>query len=321
MRNKTLILVLIGEAILCAIAALILNYDNAGYLTVMQFPFAQIGMLLRGLSLSGGLGNVAAFIVYVAICTVPIVFVAVHMRKKTFKAEDGLLVVMSGFGFYMMYMMINPALLGQTPVFFKQDFGKAILGGALYAILIGYLVLKILRRAEHSKTDSLLKILRLLIAITAIVIVFGISYMGIGDVKMKLAAIQSGNTDPSVSLSFTNFFVVVSYILTQMPAATQIVIFLLAMQLCDDLRVDKFGEGAINAAKKLAVFCKIAVVVTMLSCIVINLAQIVFAGSLVSVDYNTILPLDSILVALTALLLTRFFIASSELSQDNKMFI
>jgi len=39
------------------------------------------------------------------------------------------------------------------------------------------------------------------------------------------------------------------------------------------------------------------------------------------VDFQTTLPLDSIIVALVALLLTRFFTASRSLAQDNQMFI
>lgn len=321
MKNRTFTLVLIIEAVLCAIAALAFSYDNVGYLTVMQFPFAQLGILLRGLSLSGTIGNVAAFIIYIVICAMPLIFAAIYMKKKTLKAEDGLLVLLSGFAFYMMYMMINPGMLSKTPSFINKDLGMAILGGAFYSVLIGYLVLKMLRRADTSSTEKVLKVLRLLLAAAAVVIVFGISYMGIGDVRIKLDAIQSGNTDPSVSLGFTNFFVVLRYVMTQLPTILEVVIFVMAMRLCDFLHVDKYGDDAIRNAENLAKFCKITVVVIMLSCMVVNLLQVVFASSLVAVEFNTVVPLDSIIVALTALLLTRFFVASRELSQDNKMFI
>lgn len=322
MKNKTLIVLLILESIICITAALALSNPNvSGYLVVMQFPFAQLGSLLRTLSLSSTFGNVIAFILYVAICAVPLVFALLHVIKKTFKIEDWLLVIMSGFGFYMMYMMINPAMLNLIPSLIVEDFGKAVLGGAFYSILIGYLVFKMLRKTNSSSTDSLLRVLRMLLAVAAVIVVFSISYIGIGGVKTKLADIQSGNTDPSVSLGFTNFFVVLRYVFTQLPVFMELIIFILAMQLCNKLREDTYGEGAVESAKKLASFCKKTVVVILLCCITLNLLQIVFAGSLVSVDYNTVLPLDSIIIAFAALLLMRFFIASRELSQDNKMFI
>lgn len=322
MKDKTFIVLLIIESILCIAAAFALTNPNvSGYLLVMQFPFAQLGLLLRALSLSSAFGNVIAFIIYVAICAVPLVFALLHIIRKVFKIEDWLLIIMSGFGFYMMYMMINPSMLNLIPTFIVEDMGKAVLGGAFYSILIGYLVFKMLRKTNSSSTDSVLRVLRVLLAVAAVILVFAISYIGINGVKATLASIQSGNTDPSVSLGFTNFFVVLRYVFTQLPVFMELIIFILAMQLCSKLREDAYGEGVVQSAKKLASFCKITVVVTLLCCITLNLLQIVFADSLVSVDYNTVLPLDSIIIAFAALLLMRFFIASRELSQDNKMFI
>lgn len=322
MTKRKIITILILESILCIIGAVAFSSPNAsGYLVIMQFPFTQLGLLLRTLSLSGTFGNVIAIILYAAICAVPLVFGALYIKWHTFKIEDGLLVVMSGFGFYMMYMMINPGLLNQTPSYFDGEFGRAILGGAFYSILIGYLVLKMLRRADSSSTDSLLRVLRLLLTIAAVILVFSISYIGIGDVKTRLATIQSDNTDPSVSLGFTNFFLLLRYLLTQLPAFMELVILILAIQLCNHLREDRYGESAVNVARRLASFSKKTVVVILLCCITLNLLQIIFTGSLVSVDYNTVLPIQSIIAAFAALVLMRFFIASRELSQDNKMFI
>jgi hypothetical protein len=322
MKNRKFILILILEAVLGIIAALAFSPpDGNAYLVIAQFPLAQLGALLRSLSLSGALGNVTAFVLYIALCVVPLVFVALHIKKQAFKAEDWLLVVMSGFSFYMMYMMINPAYLARIPCYISGDVGKAVLGGAFYSLLIGYLVLRLMRSAGSTGTDSLLKVLRLLFAVIAVVLVLSISYIGVSGVRTDLAAIQSGNTDPSVSLGATNFFVLLRYALTQAPVVMELAIFLLGMRLCDHLRADRYGEEAVNAANKLAAFAKKTVAVILLCCIALNLAQILFAGSLVSVDFLTLLPLDAIAVALSALLLTRFFVASRELKRDNQMII
>jgi len=322
MKDRRFVLILAAEAVLCVIAALALKpQGGSAYVTIAQFPFAQIGLLLRGLSLSGVAGNVAAIVLYIALCGVPLVFVALHIKKRVFKAEDALLIVMSGFGFYMMYMMINPGLLSDIPCYAVGDVGKAVLGGAFYSLLIGYLVLRLLRRAEGSSTDKLLRVMRLLFAAVAVVLVFSISYIGLSDVKTQLAEIKAGNTDPSVSLGMTTFFVLLRFALTQAPVVMEIGIFLLGMRLCNALREDRYSEGAVGAAKKLAAFAKMTVVVILLCCIVSNLAQIVFAGSLVSANFLTTLPLGEIVVAVGALLLTRFFVASRELKQDNQMII
>ena len=322
MKNKTFILIIFMEAMVCLIAALAFPAQNgSSYLAIAQFPFAQLGLLLRTLSLSGVFGNVIAFVLYAALCALPLLFIALHVKKHTLIVDDWLLVIMSGFAFYMMYMMINPGYLAQIRCYINEDMGRAVLGSAFYSLLIGYLVVKLLRKSSDSGTDTLLKILRLLFAITAVILVFSISYIGIAEVKTKLAAIQSGNTNPSVMLGFTNFFVILRYMLTQLPVFMELIIFILAMRLCDHLREDRYSENAVNEATKLASFCKKTVAIILLCTITLNLAQILFAGSLVSVDFLTALPLDSIIVALVALLLTRFFTASRELAKDNQMII
>jgi hypothetical protein len=322
MKNRKFILILAAEAVLCVAAALALKLQGgSAYVTIAQFPFAEVGLLLRSLSLSGTVGNVAAIVLYAMLCTVPLAVVALRIKKRALKAEDALLVIMSGFGFYMMYMMVNPGILSRIPCYAVGDSGKAVLGGTFYSLLIGYLVLRLLRHAGGSGTDKLLRVMRLLFAIVALVLVFSVAYIGVSDVRSELAAIKAANTDPSVSLGLTTFFVVLRFVLTQSPVVMELGIFLLGMRLCEALREDRYGEVAIDAARKLASFAKIMVVVILLCCITRNLAQVVFAGSLISVDFLATLPLSEIVVAVGALLLTRFFVASRELKQDNQMII
>jgi len=322
MKDRKFLLILAAEAAVCVAAALAFTpQSGSAYGMIAQFPFAQLGLLLRSLSLSGAVGNAAAIALYIAICAVPLLFAALRIRKRAFKAEDALLVAMSGFGFYMVYMMVNPALLNRIPCYAVGDFGKAVLGGAFYSLLIGYLVLRLLRRADGATTDALLRVLRLLLAVVAVVLVLGIGYIGVSGVRAQLAAIKAANTDPSVSLGTTNFFVVLRFALAQTPVAMEIAMFLLGMRLCEALRQDRYGEGAIVAAQKLASFAKKTVAAIALCCIALNLAQIAFASSLVSADFLTTLPLSEIVAAVGALLLARFFVASRELKQDNQMII
>ena len=322
MKKRAFFIALAVEAAACLLVALTWAESGAtGYLEISQFPFALLGLGLRALSLSSTAGNIVAFVLYVAVCALPLAFVTLRLKKRTSRAEDWLLVVMSGFAFYMMYMMINPAYLRLAPGYITEDMGKAVLGGTFYSLLIGWLVLKLMRRADGTGTDALLKVLRLLLAAAAVVVVFSISFAGIVEVKAKLAAIQSGNTDPAVRLGLTNFFVLLRYALTQLPVFMGLLIFLLGMRLCEHLLADRYGEDAVASAKRLAAFSKASVVVMLLSCITLNLLQILFAGSLVWADFLTSLPLDSIILAMASLLLARYFAQSRALAQDNQLFI
>jgi hypothetical protein len=322
MKNRKFVLVLIAEAALCVAGALIFPQPQGGaLLAIAQFPFAQAGSLLRLLSLSGPLGNVIAVILYAFLCLVPLALAALHFKKRTFKAEDALLIVMSGFAFYMMYMMVNPGQLARIPCYINIGYGRAVLGGAFYSLLIGYIVLRLLRKADGSSTDALLKALRALLAVVAAVMVFSIAYTGASEARTKIAEIAAGNTDPSVSLGATYFFVILRYALSQLPQLMAVAIFLGAMALCDCLRADRYGAEAVDAAKKLASLAKKTVAVILLCCAALNLAQVIFASALVQADFLTTLPVGAVVTAVAALLLARFFVASRELKQDNQMII
>jgi len=44
---------------------------NDAVVSILAFPFAQIGLMLRVLSLSGGIGNIIAVILYTIVCLLP----------------------------------------------------------------------------------------------------------------------------------------------------------------------------------------------------------------------------------------------------------
>lgn len=52
---------------------------------VMSFPFKQLGKLLREMSLSGDVGNIAAWAIYIGICMIPIICLGVIIKRKNGK--------------------------------------------------------------------------------------------------------------------------------------------------------------------------------------------------------------------------------------------
>ena len=77
---------------------------------ILSFPFKQIAQLLRGMSEASDGGNVAAWIIYVMIGLLPLVWLGIKYVRKTIKLEDRLLPVISGLIWYVLYININPAL-------------------------------------------------------------------------------------------------------------------------------------------------------------------------------------------------------------------
>lgn len=130
------------------------------FTAVAAFPFEQLGLGLRALSLSGGAGNAAALVLYGAVCLLPAGALLLIQRRRALCPEDALLPVLSAALFPVLYWMINPGLLGQFYGSAEgQPVAKAVLGIIVYSVLLGYVLLRMLRRFFTADLPGLQKCL------------------------------------------------------------------------------------------------------------------------------------------------------------------
>ena len=222
----------------------------------------------------------------------------------------------------MMYFMVNPGCISlNANLGGPASFGKAVLGGAFYSVLIGYLFFKVLRKITQSETGKILETLETLFVISAAVLVCAVFYIGASSVFADIAAVKTANTDPFVSLALTNFFIVIRFTLENIATVLDIVILFMALRLADALKIDRYGEEVVNAADALASFCKKAVVAMMLCSMTSNILQLLFSGSIRKADFMTRIPLDSIILVLIMFLLARYFAESKKLQDENESFV
>ncbi len=161
---------------------------------ILSFPFKQLGEVLRKLSLASEAGNIAAWILYVVICLIPTgIFVSKLLRKKN-KKEDLLLLVISLVLFYVMYVMINPWVALDTTYLIEGYIGYGALGGIVYSALIGYLVLKLVRKFKGAKQKEMCEWLSALLWIVNIVLVFNIIFTAEGAID-KIKNVSESNYD------------------------------------------------------------------------------------------------------------------------------
>lgn len=330
------IAIIAAEALLCAAAAIFIPVTAAGgFALAEQFPLAQIGGILRALSLSGGIGNVFAVALYAAICLVPAVFVVIGLCRKKAKPEDILLAVLTAYLFYAVYMMINPAYMGSSGLG-GEKIGKSVLGGVFWSVLLSWLVLRLMRFVKGKDTENVLNMMSILLIVSVIFIIFFSAYVNLTDLKTAIKNLETGNNNPLDSVSFntntgemisydplmpTKAILIIKYIIDQIPAAMDILILLFANKLVQLLKRDRYGEEVVKASGKLAALCKNAVIITVLSAVAVNLLQILFAESLRASDYTANIPLFSIILALGMLLLSRYLKESREIKRENDMFV
>ena len=90
MSRRTWYLALGLEAVACIVFVSFRASVHGLFTTAMAFPLEQIGLLLRKLSLPGGVGNAAAFVIYAAICLVPAAAVLALLKMSLSMSKSSL---------------------------------------------------------------------------------------------------------------------------------------------------------------------------------------------------------------------------------------
>lgn len=317
MKQKTLMIIWAFFAMFFFLISVLGSTVN-GYEALISFPFIQIGWLLRKLSLSGTTGNIFALIIYIVLSILPIAYFFARKLKCKDKVEDFLLVIASILLFVMLYLMVNPALMYNQASMLSI---KPMLGGSFYSILVGYFVLRLLRKYGESEVEDILTVLQKIFAFIGVVLIYSIIGSGLDGMINDIEKLKLDTTDPNVSLAFTNFFFVLSFILEFVPIMFQLSVIYFAIKLCSELSVDRYSESVISTAYKLGVYCKYSVVMVLLSCITVNILQLIFAKQLLVANYRTNIPLFSIVFALVFLLAAKYFAESKFQKEENDMFI
>ncbi len=316
--------VLLAEALICVVLCVLGNVTGESIAHMMTFPFAPIGDGLRALSLSGGVGNIVAIILYGGISLLPAVALLIHLRKKNLHWEDWLLMVLIPLLFAVLYEMINPGSIPLGPMELGmpgEEVRKAMLGCVVYSVLVGYLVLRSLRLffcAEKQKLQSYVFLLLGLLNIILVYLVFG------GCLQKFLQAIEStkaANQGTEEGLTLTYVFLFLQMLVDALPYVLDILIVFACQQMIRELQKDAYCEETMEAAEKLAKVCGISLKVTVLSIVVFNLLQLLLGKHLRVLNGFVNIPVLSIVLVLAALLVAKLVTEGKRLKDDNDMFI
>lgn len=329
MKNKKrLVIFLFIELVVCLLLAFFKKGDSGrAYASLIEFPLAQLGSILRSLSLSSQLGNIAAIILYISIGFLPLAYLAYRHYRKKKGLEDILLPILSLLLFMILYLMINPSLINRWfgPLTFPgvslAGMGKSILGGVFYSALAAYLILKAIRNIEQRDTDKLLDILAYLFYIAMAIGIFSVFYLGVGTLAMDIQALKDANTGPAIWLSPSYLFMILAFILENTPTLLLIYIFIVAIRLVEALRVDRYSDEVIASSTKVFRLSKFALLFIMVGNLAFNLLQVICSKYLYNVAYKTLVPLNLLGLSLLMLLVGRYFSQSKQLHTDNQLFI
>lgn len=326
MRKKRFAYVLVAEAVICIIFYLLQMNHSATFSAAAAFPFEQIGLGLRALSLSGAAGNALAVFLYLFIALIPAgIWFFLRKRQKAYRV-DGSLIFISILLFPVLYYMINPALFGSN----VPGTGKWILGCTFYSVLLGYLILRILKMYSCAGVPKLQSGLKLILCFLNIAFVYLSFGQRLGTMLQAVRKVQSDNAVPqlwfslfpsSSQLTPTFFFLVLHYIVNVLPYLLDIVTVFLAIDLLDALAFDRYSDRAVKAAENLSGFCVKALTATVIADIAFNLLQVMFHKQLYQLDVVIVIPVFSVVFVLAALLFARYIHEDQKLKNEHDLFI
>jgi len=324
---KNLRTCLIIEVILAFILALLMYYvaKASNAMVLLSLPFDLIGKGLRWMSLNSAIGNAVAFVLYLIIALLPVIFLIIIRSKKGLRKPDIMLPVISLYNFYMLYGFINPNIMFKRmpELFVKEDFLDLIKMSFVlifYALCLAYLIFRFLENLKGDSNKDRLRVLseklQRILAIIAVCYTFFLGYFaafaGIkniyGYLKLEKAEINC-------------ISVILTYVLEGLPIVFLILILLQGIKLLNTMVAKHLQEEESQAAVYLGVVSKRTVYVSISCNILLNAFQFLFSKQLSNVDYNLSISLTPLAIALTAMILSGYFKEAQKINDDNEMII
>lgn len=305
---------LFALAVCSAVVFLVVPGNGGSILMLAGLPFQMVGNGLRELSLSGKVGNMAAICIYGIICLLPVI----PLFRKKWAREDWLLLLGSGALFYVLYLMINPALMPQQ---MNRDMGSALLSGTVYSIFISWGILKLLHKEDMLGKSGGYKAIRLLLGACAVIYIVQGYGIGTGELKTAVETVHSGNTMPGQNLLPTDCFLLLSFAVQALEYTLDACLMIHGINLIQELEADPYSEGCVSTAERFSKKARTYLTVILLSNITLNVAQVLLASMLYRIDTTVRIPVFSTALCLGSMALAKLLGQGKEIKEENDLYI
>ena len=332
MKRSQLKALLLTEGAVCALLALALRLIEGDAFSVAGFPGGAIGQGLSALAASGRLGFALALTLYAFCVLLPLYVLARIGERRKLKSEDALLALIA--------VAVACALLPRGWVAYWSTsaetlFPRLAWQWLIFALLAGWVVLRLLRRFSDGGTQELLRLFRTLLALAAAYFVFAVCFAGFADLLSAVDTLKAGNTafgsdallptsvdiTESKSLVFSYVILALRFAAESLPTLLAAATAYFAIGLLDTMENGAFTQESAVYAPKLAAWCGKALRISVLFALVVNLVQAVCAPMLLSTSISIRLPIFELCFVLAALLGARLIVSNVALAADNDLFI
>ena len=296
-------------------------------LRILYLFWEGISVWLRSLSLSGGMGNALAFLLYILISLLPALLPGfwIWQKKRGFHGADLLLPLLSAYTFYLLYAFINPALLGRR---MPAGLGgeqllpalKAVYGGLWLSILLSWILLTWIRTLNEreilDRKEFLYQGMSIVLTMTIMIVLLSLYTDGTQFV-LRLNALKENAAGTNTDMVFAFLRTVTMLI----PSFFLLAILYQIKRLLKTMNQEPFKEGEVREAERLSQISRSAVTTSISSNLIWNGALFFWSESLTNVDYQWEFSLFPLLAAFGSLILARYLREAGELRRDNEMII
>lgn len=328
-QMKTLLLI---EGAVCLTLTLALRLIEGAAFSFAAFPGSAAGQGLSMLAGTGRLGFALALTLYAFLALLPLYALARIRARRDWKVEDTLLGLCS--------LAVAGALFPRGWVAYWSTsaetlFPRLAWQWLLFALLAGWVVLRLLRRFSDGGTQELLKLFRVLLGLAAAYFVFAVFFVEFAGLLTAIDTLKAGNTafaadtllpaagniTGSKSLAFSYIVLALRFGAKSLPTLFAAATAYFAIGLLDTVEDGAFTQESAAYAPKLAAWCVKVLKLSVLLALAVNLLQAVCAPLILSTSISIPLPVLELCFVLAALLGARLIASNVALAADNDLFI
>lgn len=300
------------------------------------FPWAQIGNLLRKMSLAGAAGNVTAWILFIVVGGCPLFLWGLLAWRKKNSRADLLLPLLSLAMSAGLWFMINPSYL-EAYLFpaGAGDMGKCAFSLTIDSILLCWVLLRVLENCGKMGRKSLLKSLEVLLGLYAALSAAAVLLQGSAELltNWKSLGVTTSTTGPEWilwqdfggmerrSMGLSRCFLVLQIICRYLPHLLEIVLCGASIVFLHSCEQNSFHERSLKQVQRIRNWSAYFLGICLGANVCVNVLQLVLARFIYNSQYTLTFPIKQIVVMLGVLMLSRFWLEGKKLKDDNTLFI
>ena len=253
-------------------------------------------------------------------------------RQRELKPEDALLVLIA---FAVACALFPHGWTAYWSTSVEALFPRLAWQWLIFALLAGWVVLRLLRRLSGGDTQELLKLFRALLILAAAYFVFEVCFAEFAGLFSAVDALKAGNTaftadtvlpvatdvTGSKSLALSYVVLALRFAAESLPTLLAAATAYFAIGLLDTMEDGAFTQESAAYAPKLAEWCVKVLKISVLFALAVNVLQAVCAPLILSTSISIRLPVLELCFVLAALLGARLIASNVALAADNDLFI